>query len=269
MLVWGLYKLLMSHHTKPKRKEAQTIDQVLQQLDEIVDTSINQEDYFFLFTYVYRETTAEIKNAIQNKRFENPARMEKMDVVFANLFINAYYEHQISQPIASCWKVAFESRKEKLAFVQHILLGMNAHINLDLAVAASMVSPGNDIITLKNDFMVVNQILAELTNKIQMRLGRVSFFMKLLDIFGFRNDEKIIDFSISKARDFAWINAMELALLEKEQALIRQAEIDIRVLEISKLIKNPPGKFLTLALKIISLFENRDPKRIIKKLKQE
>jgi hypothetical protein len=28
--------------------------------------------------------------------------------------------------------------------------------------------------------------------------------LKLLDIFGFRNDEKIINFSISKARDFAW-----------------------------------------------------------------
>jgi hypothetical protein len=65
---------------------------------------------------------------------------------------------------------------EKLAFVQHILLGMNAHINLDLAVAASIVSPGNAIIKLKSDFMIVNQILAELTNKIQKRLGRVSFF---------------------------------------------------------------------------------------------
>jgi hypothetical protein len=62
---------------------------------------------------------------------------------------------------------------------------------------------------------------------------------------------------------------MELALLEQEQALARQAEIDIRVLEISKLIMNPPGKLLTFAVKIISLFENRDPKRVIKKLKQE
>jgi hypothetical protein len=172
----------MSHRTKTKRKEAQTIDQVLQQLDEIVDTSIAQKDYLFLFTHVYRETTAEIKNAIQNQRFENPVRMEKMDVVFANLFINAYYDHQVSKSVASCWKVAFESRMEKLAFVQHILLGMNAHINLDLAVAASIVSPGNAIIKLKSDFMIVNQILAELTNKIQKRLGRVSFFMKGISI---------------------------------------------------------------------------------------
>jgi hypothetical protein len=48
--------------------------------------------------------------------------------------------------------------------------------------------------------------------------------------------------------------------LSKKQALARQAEIDIRVLEISKLIMNPPGKLLTFAVKIISLFENRDPK---------
>jgi RNase H-fold protein (predicted Holliday junction resolvase) len=92
----------MSHRTKTKRKEAQTIDQVLQQLDEIVDTSIAQKDYLFLFTHVYRETTAEIKNAIQSQRFENPVRMEKMDVVFANLFINAYYDHQVSKSVASC-----------------------------------------------------------------------------------------------------------------------------------------------------------------------
>jgi hypothetical protein len=37
----------MSHRTKTKRKEAQTIDQVLQQLDEIVDTSIAQKTICF------------------------------------------------------------------------------------------------------------------------------------------------------------------------------------------------------------------------------
>ena len=53
--------------------------------------------------------------------------------------------------------------------MQHLLMGMNAHINLDLGIAASEVAGGNSIHDLKSDFMKVNDILAGLLSEIIKR----------------------------------------------------------------------------------------------------
>lgn len=250
----------------PIQMPAKTIDEVLIQLDEIIKQSAHSENFIFAFAFVYRETTAKIKDAISDGVFEDNIRMEKLDVVFANLFIEAYNHFESCQPTSKSWSIAFDSGKTKLSLVQYILLGMNAHINLDLSIAASRISQGKDILSLKNDFMHVNTILAGLTNTMQRSLGKVSFMMKLLDIFGFRSDEKIINFSIKKARDFSWINAMELALMDQSGLEKRINEIDIRVAELAMQIKNPPGKIIKLILKLIRIFEVKRPADIIRKM---
>lgn len=251
----------------PLQNAATTIDEVLENLDFIIEQSINNENHISVFAYVYRRTTFEIKKAIKSGRFQDPKRMQKFDVTFANLYINAYHNHENGKTTSRSWAYAFDSKNEKLAIIQHILLGMNTHINLDLAVAAEAVTNGKDIIELKNDFMIVNQILGELTNTMQRGLGKASVMMKLLDFFGFRSDEKIINFSIGKARDFAWINALELALLDKDAREERIKEIDKRVLELGKMIKNPPGRFLKRILKFISIFEEQNTKILIEKMR--
>ncbi len=248
-------------------QHAVNINEVLANLEYIIQNSIKDNDRLCLFALVYHDTTKAIKTAIEDGRFENSDRMEKMDVIFANLYINAYQQYLEKQTVSHSWVFAFNSKNDSLAIIQHILLGMNAHINLDLSVAAATIAKGAEIVNLKNDFMLVNKILAELTDTMQKGLGKVSFFMKLLDLFGFRNDEKIIDFSIKKARDFAWINAMELALLNNKSQEERINDIDIKVLELSKMIKNPPGRFLNLILKLISKFENKDMSKLIHKMR--
>jgi len=245
---------------------AKTIDEVLLQLDEIIAQTIDEDSYLCAFVYVYRRTTFEIKKAIEAQQFEDPPRMEKMDVMFANLFIAAFNKYQRSTITAKSWRLAFNSSGERLAIVQHIMLSMNAHINYDLPVAAASVAKGKEIIQLKNDFMKINQILAGLTDVMQKGLGKVSIFMKLLDVFGFRSDEKIINFSIKKARDFAWLNAMELALLQGDVDNIRIEELDRRVVQIGNMIKNPPGKLLSFILKLISITERKNKKIIIDKI---
>ncbi len=261
--------LPLSHMTKPPiplQADAETIDEVLENLDFIIEQSVRNKNYISAFAYVYRRTTFEIKEAMESGRFQDAKRMEKFDVTFANLYIRAYYNFINGKPTSKSWAYAFDSKNEKLTIIQHILLGMNTHINMDLSIAAATVSKGKEIIELKNDFMLVNQILGELTNTIQQGLGKASVMMKLLDIFGFRSDEKIINFSIVKARDFAWINALELALLDKDNRNGRIEEIDKRVLEIGKMIKNPPGRFLNSILKFISKFETQNVKKIIEKM---
>ena len=256
----------MNQKLPQKPPPAKTIDEVIAQLDEIISHSYSSNDYLFVFADVYRKTTQKIKEAIEADRFEDGKRMEKMDVIFGNLYISCYYNFLLNKNISKSWAFAFRLRNEPLALIQHILLSMNAHINFDLAVAAAEVAPGKTIIDLKNDFMTINEILAELTNKMQKDLGKVSIMIKVLDILGFRSDEKIINFSIKKARDFAWINALELALIEGETRQISINNIDNRVLELSKMIRQPPGKFLSIVLTFISMFETRDLEKIKRKL---
>ena len=259
----------MTQETNPLLLVATNIDEVLDQLDYIIDQSVADDNYLCTFAYVYRKTTFEVKKAIENDEFENAVRMEKMDVVFANYYIQAYKDFFSQKDVSKSWQFAFNLRNSKLSLIQHIMLGMNAHINLDLAVSAAAVSDSKSILDLKNDFMVINDILARLTNKMQKGLGRTSFLMKLLDFFGFRKDEKIINFSIRKARDFAWLNAVELALMNKSQKMARVAEIDKRVLGLSKIIKNPPGKLLDVLLRIIAAFEKKDKRKIVDSMRRD
>jgi hypothetical protein len=167
-----------------------SIDEVLQKLDEIILETIHDNNYLGIFAYVYRRTTAEIKKGIIEKQFADNERMERMDVSFANKYISAYLNfHASSGPVSHAWAIPFQSGREKLTIMQHLLMGMNVHINLDLGVAASETAPGNAINGLKNDFMKVNDILAGLTKEMQARVGRISRWMFLLDWLSGNKDD--------------------------------------------------------------------------------
>ena len=135
----------------------QSIDQVLIELDKIIETSIDQGDYLAIFGYVYRRTTAQIKAEILAKSFEDNERMEKLDVIFANRYLDAYHRFMNQQTLSKSWLVSFEARYEKLTILQHLLLGMSAHINFDLGIAAAQTAHNQNIKALKNDFMKVNE----------------------------------------------------------------------------------------------------------------
>jgi Family of unknown function (DUF5995) len=248
--------------------QVKTFDDVLNGLDSIIESSVVENNYLGIFAYIYRRTTAQIKQATIDKRFEDNDRMQVMDVAFANFYLNSYKEFFQNKTISKSWYEAFKSKNEKLTIIQHIILGMNAHINLDLGVAASNIVPGDKIKELKNDFMMVNQILKDLINEMQLKVSRVSRLMFLLDWVGQNEDEKVINFSIVKAREQAWEFANSLALLNEEGQKIKTNEVDDFVSNLSKKIKHPPGIFTKIIIKIISIFEEKDIKRIITLLEE-
>jgi hypothetical protein len=248
---------------------AGSIDEVLTELDKIIDTTVAENNFLGLFAYVYRRTTAQIRQAIHDKIFEDNERMKKMDVAFANLYLIAFEQYRNNQPCSASWQVAFAAKKKNITLIQHVMLGMNAHINLDLGVAAATFAPGINMATLKNDFMMVNQVLSELVNEMQDRVAKVSRLMKLLDWIGKNNDELIINFSMAKAREQAWYFACTLPGLEKSERLSMIGKKDERIAAFGKLLISPPGIFLKLLLKIVALFEESDVKTIIAELRED
>ncbi|MDZ7694758.1 MAG: DUF5995 family protein [Balneolaceae bacterium] len=250
--------------------ELQTINDVLDELDNIVVTTIEEDSPLGIFAYVYRRTTAKIKEGIETGRFENPERMEQFDVEFARFYIDAFWRHRRGKPVSYSWEVAFDAAKrstDDLIILQHLLLGMNAHINLDLGIAAAEVAPGNTIFDLKHDFMLVNTLLAELVDEVQQRISRVSPLLFLLDIIGERTDESVVNFSIDKARSCAWTVAQDLAQADEEEAQMMITEVDEEISSLGNLVAHPPGFLLKYAIWAICFFEEKNMRKVIQELK--
>ena len=250
-------------------KLPENIKEVLIALDEIIDESVRENNRLGIFAYVYRRTTAGIEEAIREGRFEDNARMERMDVAFANLYIRAYRDFREGLPVSGPWKVSFESGRKRISAIQHLMLGMNAHINLDLGQAAAAVAPGDQIAGLKHDFMEVNNVLAELTDIMQQKTGRTSPVMFLLDWIGQRSDEKLINFSMVKARGFSWKLAGDLAPLAGQAREERIAKAGKRVTKLARILARPPGILLNLALQAMAMTETKDVGKIIEKLRKD
>lgn len=146
--------------------------------------------------------------------------------------------------------------------LQHLLLGMNAHINLDLGIAAAEVCREDEIAYLQKDFFEVNHVLAGLLDEIQAEVDKSSPLYGLLDRLGWQADEAICNFSIRKARSAAWSRSQQLHRLPGEQRPALVDEIDREVTELAKRICPQSGLANTL-FQAISSTEILEPGQII------
>ena len=245
-----------------------TMSEVLVELDLIIEDSIKNNDRLGLFAYVYRRTTAEVLKEVELGNFEDNDQLQRMDVAFANLYLEAYHNYKKGIPVSKCWEFSFECKTEPLTILQHIMLGINAHINLDLGIATSQTMKGKDIGGIAKDFNTVNTVLFNITNELQKRLGKVSPLLFLLDVVGAKSDEQIIDFSMRKAREQSWISAMHLHSLDGIENKNAVEEIDQLVVSLSAIIKAPKSFLIRTGLKLISFFEEKNVGKIIQKLKE-
>lgn len=236
-------------------KQATTIDEVIQFLEEIIETAKLEQSPIGLFPTLYRIVTLKIKSGIANGTFQNGERMEKLDVIFANRYLKAYYEFSAKEKPSECWEFAFQKTETYWPIVvQHLLLGINAHINLDLGIASAQVSTPDDIESLKSDFDQINTILSDLVGSVEKALIKIwptlTYILKLSG----KIDNFFIDFSMKTARDGAWKYANEFVLLPENQRDASILERDVKITEIAKLISNP-GYLVSSVFKFIRLFE--------------
>jgi Family of unknown function (DUF5995) len=87
---------------------------------------------FFLATYL--RTTKAVAEELDRGGFLDPAWVERWDVAFADLYLDAVTDAQAGRRPPAPWAVAFGAGdRDGLPPLRHVLLGMNAHINYDLA----------------------------------------------------------------------------------------------------------------------------------------
>jgi hypothetical protein len=86
----------------------------------------------FLGTYL--RTTRAVKAELAAGGFLDRAWVERWDVAFADLYLDALEIEQAGRRPPEPWAIAFGAAVgDRLPPLRHLLLGMNAHINYDLA----------------------------------------------------------------------------------------------------------------------------------------
>ncbi len=240
-----------------------TIDDVLDQLTDIIDRSHRRKSRLGFFSALYRRVTIAVKQGIADGRFEDGERMAQLDVRFANRYLEAYHAYFTGHRPTESWRVAFEAAaRPKYIILQHLLLGINAHINLDLGIAAAQTAPGDSLPALENDFNAINKILASLVDEVQDEIASVSPAIKWLDRTGGRTDEEIVNFSMQVARREAWNFAQHLALLNKTQQADAIKQRDRETVAIARLVTDP-GWLAKIGLWLVRRRESQDVPQII------
>jgi hypothetical protein len=235
-------RIAVEYHSWHGRKKAMTtavtIQDVIDQLGEIIAECQQANSRLGYFPAMYRKVTVRIKEGVENGRFQDPDRLEHLDVVFDR------------------------TQEPQHTVFQHLLLGMNAHINLDLGIAAAEVCQNCDLAPLKEDFFAINEVLAGLLDEVQDNLNQSSPLFQHIDSLGGRVDETLGNFSLRRARRAAWRKAIALHNLpptDHPDAIYRYDRSTSRLAQIIC----PTGGVAQLLSSNISRHELEEPHQII------
>lgn len=209
--------------------KATTIDEVIDLLEVIIQESKAEESTTGYFAALYQKVTISVKEKLNTGYFDDDQRMELLDIQFANRYLEAYFNYKNKLPVTQSWERAFaHTSNNKLIVLQHLLLGMNAHINLDLGIAAEKISTGN-IKLLHDDFNRINELLAGMVEEVQQNLASIWAPLLILLKWLKNIDNFLVDFSMNLARDGAWkfantlnkttVNDKENIILERDSKI--------------------------------------------------
>lgn len=241
---------------------ANNIHEVISQLDVIVDDARARRDPLGYFAAMYRAVTIQIKDDIAAGRFEDGPRMDRVDTTFANFYLRAYEQHRTGGTPSGPWRLAFDFAGRSTAGVfQHLLLGMNAHINFDLAQA--VFESDEDLASLRQDYDRINDVLTSLLGPLQDKVESHIFGAPLVDFVLGQLDERFAGWEMAKARAHAWEHAEELNDAESAEARAKViAHTDGFTQSLARTLLLPAGKSATLWC-VLQRLEKTDVRAII------
>jgi hypothetical protein len=219
-----------------------TIDGVIDCLQSIIDDSIKTGSRLGYFAALYKRMTMAIRDGMQAGRFQDNARIERLDVTFATRYLVTRDQYFAGELQGQSWLQAYHAAgSAKLTVLQQLLIGINPHIMIDLGVAAARTCPGDQIAGLETDFNTVNAIILSLFPVIDAELDELSPFERFVDhsFLGFLKD-KAIDLSIDEGRKSSWGFATRLAYLDLPGQAIAIGHRDLEGLALGTCILKDP-----------------------------
>lgn len=127
-----------------------------------------------VFLTVYARVTREVAAGIERDEFEDPAWVADYLVTFADFYRRALLDFETgdAESVPDAWRLFFRTTAATDALViQCAVLGINAHVNYDLALALRSVGIDRDRATKYEDHRRINEILWRLVDETLDRLA--------------------------------------------------------------------------------------------------
>lgn len=192
----------------------QTPQDAHERLARLEERLLARGDRRSVFLTIYTKMTDEVRTGIGGSRFADAEWMTRYLVRFANYYRRAFlrFERGKYGSVPDPWIVAFGTavRGEALV-IQDAFLGVNAHINYDLAFTLDDVGIDPNRASKRADHGEINEILARLVDAQQRALAEI-YASGLDDVDRALGglDEKFTLFTLTEGREQAWRSAVAL-----------------------------------------------------------
>ncbi|HEX2913565.1 MAG TPA: DUF5995 family protein [Chloroflexia bacterium] len=239
-------------------------------IDEAIENFCALEYFFYthhdrraVFITAYLAITRELKLKVSQGFFQDNEWVRRYGIAFANLYRVALlaYEQGNLAAVPKAWVIAFDTAKNNRGLVmQDLVLGINAHINHDLPLALNEVGIDPERDKRYQDHTAVNQMLGAATQLMKDRVcAMYAPALSVLDHVLNPADDAFASFSVDKARESAWVDAVALANAANEaekQAVKAHLDDNSAVLANLVLASVPPYHLL---IKLLTSFESITP----------
>ena len=203
-----------------------TVTDVRRGLRALEATLLAREDPRAAFAIAYAETTEIVETWIEQRRFLQTEMVSSYVVAFANAYRDAFARFEVGHfdAVPAAWRQSFEARDRTTSMLQHLLLGINAHINHDLPHA--VLGGGLDVRCPRcyRDHLCVDEALRAAIPPIRGRLAaRLGWPMRGLNVVAGPAIDRVVSAAFVRARRHAWTLAAALDAAPNEVARSRIA----------------------------------------------
>ncbi|HEY7815226.1 MAG TPA: DUF5995 family protein [Nakamurella sp.] len=184
------------------------IDAVIARMQRMLDGIPAELPHRRFFTGTYLRTTRAVGDAVDQAHFEDPEWVERWDVAFAELYLDAARDEAAA---ARPWRLAFQAPAD-LPQLRHVLFGINAHINYDLPQALLAVISDDEfgdavlMARRRRDHERIDAILASRVGKEDAEFADWTITDRLLTPLNHRASRRFL----AEARRKVWHNTEEL-----------------------------------------------------------
>jgi Family of unknown function (DUF5995) len=197
------------------------IDELIGRMADRLESLRAAGDQRQYFHATYQRTTIAVAQEIKRGGFADPEWVERWDVVFADLYLDALEAALAGREPSRPWAIAFGAPAD-LPALRHVLLGMNAHINYDLpqALVAVITDEQFDdpelLARREADHRAIDTVLASRVaaedDELTALSGPSTLLDRLLRPFNQLGTQRFL----REAREKVWANAIALSRARRQ-----------------------------------------------------
>jgi hypothetical protein len=191
------------------------IERLIDRMAALLEPLEAEGDRRRYFHATYQRTTIAVAEELKRGGFADPEWVERWDVAFADLYLDALETSLAGGAPTRPWQIAFNAPAD-LPPLRHVLLGMNAHINYDLpqaliaVIGAEQFDDAALLARREADHRAIDNVLASRVaaedDELTTLSGPVPLLDRLLRPFNRLGTQRFL----REAREKVWANAIAL-----------------------------------------------------------